>query len=111
MLGGPEVTYPYFTQHNPQKHANTHTTRIIYARWAGGYNPYFLDDPEMRISKDRTVIKQEGYVSFSSPPATWCIVFLPESSVILIRLSVSMCVQRVSNVCLITDTWCLVTCF
>jgi len=26
------------------------------------YNPYFLDDPEMRISKDRTVIKQEGYV-------------------------------------------------
>ena len=26
------------------------------------YNPLFLDDPEMRISKDRTVIKQEGYV-------------------------------------------------
>eukprot|EP00960_Hanusia_phi_P069419 767087-Hanusia_phi.AAC.1 len=26
------------------------------------YNPYFLDDPEMRISKDRTVIKQEGYM-------------------------------------------------
>ena len=26
------------------------------------YDPYFLDDPEMKISKDRTVIKQEGYV-------------------------------------------------
>ncbi len=26
------------------------------------YNPLFLDDPEIRAAKDRTVIKQEGYI-------------------------------------------------
>jgi hypothetical protein len=62
MLGGPAGTTPTFWTTLKCAKNILKIKKSKNSRWAGGYNPYFLDDPEMRISKDRTVIKQEGYV-------------------------------------------------
>ncbi len=56
------------------------------------YNPYFLDDPEMRSSKHRTVIKQAGYM-------VTCIPFVKPKTMknelnemFLAKVSTNMCV-------------------